>query len=75
MNGGFTFKCAYCDHCITTLNLDSLHGNRRTQAATIMNQHAALSHVGKLNPTRLGRGSMRPLEPQQGLYLVVENHI
>ena len=48
MDGGFAFKCTYCEYCVTTLNLDSLRGNRRTQAATIMNRHAALSHAGKL---------------------------
>jgi hypothetical protein len=50
MDGGFTFTCAYCEYCMTTLNLDGLRGNLRTQAATIMNRHAALSHVGKLTP-------------------------
>jgi hypothetical protein len=45
LNGGTTFKCSFCEHSVTTLDFDSTKGNRRTQAATVINQHAALSHV------------------------------
>ena len=45
MNGGTTFKCSLCEHTVTTLNFNSTIGNRRTQAATAMNQHAAASHL------------------------------
>ena len=44
MNGGTTFKCALCEHTVTTLDFNSLAGNRRTQAATAMNRHAAGLH-------------------------------
>ena len=59
MNGGTTFKCTFCEHSVTTLDLDSTQGNRRTQAATMINQHAALLHVRTLEPAKLGgRGAL-----------------
>jgi hypothetical protein len=42
MNGGTTFKCTFCEHSVTTLDFDSASGNRRIQAAAVINQHAAL---------------------------------
>lgn len=45
MNGGITFKCMFCEHTVTTLDFDSTKGNRRTQAAGAINQHAAESHL------------------------------
>ena len=45
MNGGTTFKCTYCEHSVTTLDFNSTTGNRRTQAAAVINQHAVLLHV------------------------------
>ena len=45
MNGGTTFKCTFCEHSVTTLDFNSMNGNRRTQAAAVINQHAALLHV------------------------------
>jgi hypothetical protein len=45
MDGGILFKCAFCEHTVTTLAFDSTRGNRRTQAAAVMNQHAAESHL------------------------------
>jgi hypothetical protein len=45
MNGGTTFKCSLCEHTVTTLDFSSVIGNRRTQAATAMNQHAATLHL------------------------------
>ena len=53
LNGGTTFKCTYCEHSVTTLDFDSTKGNRRTQAATAINEHAALLHVRAVGPVRL----------------------
>jgi hypothetical protein len=61
MNGGTTFKCALCEHAVTTLNFNSGLGNRRTQAATAMNQHAAASHFSShiAAPVKMGgRGAL-----------------
>jgi len=44
MNGGITFKCVSCGHSVNTLDFNSADGNRRTQAAKVMNQHSAESH-------------------------------
>jgi hypothetical protein len=59
--GGATFKCALCEHSVTTLDFDSALGNRRTQAAAALNQHAAASHLLARTdpPTKLGsRGAL-----------------
>ena len=61
MNGGTTFKCALCEHSVTTLDYNSLEGNRRTQAATAMNQHAAGLHFPPRTvvPAKMGgRGAL-----------------
>jgi hypothetical protein len=61
MNGGTTFKCALCEHTVTTLDFNSLEGNRRTQAATAMNRHAAVLHFPSRTvvPAKLGgRGAL-----------------
>jgi hypothetical protein len=61
MNGGTTFKCSQCEHAVTTLNFNSGLGNRRTQAATAMNQHAAASHFSShtVAPVKMGgRGAL-----------------
>jgi hypothetical protein len=59
MNGGTTFKCTFCQHSVTTLDFDSAHGNRRTQAATTINQHVASLHVRTSVPAKLGgRGAL-----------------
>jgi hypothetical protein len=61
MNGGTTFKCSLCEHTVTTLNFNSVIGNRRTQAATAMNQHAATLHFSHQIPARTkmgGRGAL-----------------
>ena len=61
MNGGTTFKCSLCEHTVTTLNFNSVIGNRRTQAATAMNQHAATLHFSHQVPARTkmgGRGAL-----------------
>jgi len=54
MNGGTTFTCTYCQHNVTTLDFDSANGNRRTQAAAVINQHAASLHLRTSVPTKLG---------------------
>jgi hypothetical protein len=48
LNGGITFKCIFCEHAVTTLGFDNIHGNRRTQAAAAMNLHARDSHFSQL---------------------------
>ena len=61
MNGGTTFKCSLCEHTVTTLSFNSVIGNRRTQAATAMNQHAAALHLPSQLPTPTkmgGRGAL-----------------
>jgi hypothetical protein len=50
MNGGITFKCIYCEHTVATLNFDPATGNRRTQAAGAINQHARELHFSKMRP-------------------------
>jgi hypothetical protein len=59
MNGGTTFKCTFCEHSVTTLDFTSTNGNRRTQAAAVINQHVASSHVRTSAPAKLGgRGAL-----------------
>jgi hypothetical protein len=61
LNGGTTFKCSLCEHTVTTLNFSSAIGNRRTQAATAMNQHAAALHLSSHTaaPIKMGgRGAL-----------------
>ena len=59
MNGGTTFKCAFCEHSVTTLDFNHANGNRRTQAAAVINQHAALLHLRTSVPVKLGgRGAL-----------------
>ena len=59
MNGGITFQCTFCQHSVTTLDFDITNGNRRTQAAAVINQHAALLHLRATVPTKLGgRGAL-----------------
>ena len=59
LNGGTTFKCTFCEHTVTTLDLNITNGNRRTQAATMINQHAASVHVRASSPIKLGgRGAL-----------------
>jgi hypothetical protein len=59
MNGGTTFTCTFCEHSVTTLDFDIINGNRRTQAAALINQHAASLHVRTIVSTKLGsRGAL-----------------
>jgi hypothetical protein len=62
LSGGTAFKCTFCEHTINTLDFDSTIGNRRTQAAVAMNQHAAALHFSSVRtstPTKLGgRGAL-----------------
>lgn len=58
-NGSTIFKCTFCEHSVTTLNFSSMNGNRRTQAAAVMNQHAGSLHVRTWVPSKLGgRGAL-----------------
>jgi hypothetical protein len=59
MNGGTTFTCTFCEHSVTTLDFDSMNGNRRTQAAAMINQHAGSLHLRTSAKTKLGsRGAL-----------------
>jgi hypothetical protein len=59
MNGGTTFTCTFCAHSVTTLDFDSTNGNRRTQAAAVINQHASSLHLRTSVPSKLGgRGAL-----------------
>jgi len=60
MNGGTTFKCTFCEHSVTTLDFDHTNGNRRAQAAAMINQHAASLHLrASYVATKLGtRGAL-----------------
>jgi hypothetical protein len=59
MNGGTTFKCTLCELSVTTLDFNITNGNRRTQAAAVINQHAASLHLRGSLPTKLGsRGAL-----------------
>ena len=44
MTGYINFKCVFCSHFVTTQDFDIRKGNRRTQAARVMNQHAKDLH-------------------------------
>ncbi len=44
LNGRTLFRLYLCEHSVTTLDFQSKDGNRRTQAATAINQHVATSH-------------------------------
>ena len=58
LSGGITFKCIFCEHSVTTQDFDSLKGNRRTQAASEMNQHAGELHFAQLQTAaRMKSGS------------------
>jgi transcription elongation factor Elf1 len=58
-NGNTTFTCTFCEHSVTTLDFNNAIGNRRTQAAAMINQHAASLHVRILSPVKLGgRGAL-----------------
>ena len=48
LNGGIAFQCTLCEFTVHTLDLDPVKGNRRTQAAAVVNQH-----VKDLHPARL----------------------
>jgi hypothetical protein len=58
LSGGTTFKCVFCEHTVATQDFDSLKGNRRTQAAGAINQHAAELHFSQTrNATPMKPGS------------------
>jgi hypothetical protein len=45
LRGSINFQCVFCDYHVNTDDFDSLKGNRRTQAAGAMNQHATDQHL------------------------------
>lgn len=47
-NRGVTFACIFCDRSVTTIDFDQANGNRRTQAASAINQHVRESHATDL---------------------------
>jgi hypothetical protein len=59
ISGGTKFNCTFCKHSVTTLDFNSTNGNRRTQAAAMINQHAASLHL-RTAPTNLG-GAGKPV--------------
>ena len=56
MSGFSIFKCPICKHSVTTQEFNSENGNRRTQAARVMNDHAAVTH-GRFAPPMRPRTS------------------
>jgi len=50
MNGGIEFKCPFCKFSVNTVDLKNTTGNRRTQAAAVMNEHATEFHFAFLRP-------------------------
>jgi len=53
ISGGTRFKRTFCKHRVTTVDFNSTNGKRRTQAAAMINQHAASLHLRTV-PTKLG---------------------
>lgn len=39
-----TFRCLLCKHSVTAQEFSCYNGNRRTQAARAMNEHATAAH-------------------------------
>jgi hypothetical protein len=50
LNGGTAFKCCFCRYIVNTVDFNNTSGNRRTQAATMINQHATALHFSSLRP-------------------------
>jgi hypothetical protein len=48
ISDGITFKCMACEFSVNTLEFDHMKGNRRTQAAAAMNEHAKTFHFPQL---------------------------
>jgi hypothetical protein len=46
MHSGVTFACISCEYRVNTREFNCANGNPRTQAATAINEHAALLHPG-----------------------------
>ena len=58
-NGGTRFACAFCEFSVTTHDFNSTNGNRRTQAAAMINQHVASLHLQASVAPKLGsRGAL-----------------
>lgn len=48
--GSITFQCVFCDYRVNTDDFDRSKGNRRTQAAGAVNQHATDLHLPFTQP-------------------------
>ena len=48
IKGGMKFTCTQCEHSVSTLEFDAKAGNLRTQAATVINDHATQAHHAPL---------------------------
>ncbi len=58
MSGGTTFK-GTCEHAVATLGFDYTKGNRGTQAAAAMNQHARELRFSQLRTAALVKSGSR----------------
>jgi hypothetical protein len=59
VSDGTLFTCTFCAHSVSTLDFSNTGGNRRTQAAAAINQHAASLHVRPWVPAKQGgRGAL-----------------
>lgn len=54
-NGGISFQCTLCEFTVHTLDLDPEKGNRRTQAAAVVNRHVKELHPVRLRMDSAGR--------------------
>ena len=56
-SGGITLKCIFCGYTVATLDFDVTKGNRRTQAAAAINQHAKEMHSPQVRTAEMKSGS------------------
>jgi hypothetical protein len=49
INDCITFTCILCKYSVSILDFSSQNGSRRTQAARVMNEHAAVAHHQSLS--------------------------
>jgi hypothetical protein len=42
---GIAFRCPFCKYSVNTAEFNNTSGNRRTQAAAMMNQHTTALHL------------------------------
>jgi hypothetical protein len=58
MTSGTAFKCSFCAYGVNTMDFDRTNGNRRTQAAALVNRHLAVSHFSYLQAFSGRRGGI-----------------